>query len=167
MADEPQPDPPSGADGALTADELEIAEKKVAGGPGSSVRAIGEAVDLSASQVSRILRRPHVARWVARLQIDAQEAIRGSLVRNAPAALATIVSIMRNDRNPAAVRLTAAIALLDRTLPKAVHLSSPSGGPVEVDMRTDAERLRDAAANMAAADIGLPPVPEGGAYDDG
>ena len=152
-------DPPSGADGALTADELEIAEKKVAGGAGSSVRAIGAAVNLSASQVSRILRRPHVARWIACLQIDAQEAIRGSLVRNAPAALATIIGIMRNDKNPAAVRLTAAIALLDRTLPKAVHLSGPAGGPIEVGIHTT-DQARELIPTPGA-DLGIPEPEDG------
>ena len=157
-------DPPSGADGALTADELEIAEKKVAGGAGSSVRAIGAAVNLSASQVSRILRRPHVARWIACLQIDAQEAIRGSLVRNAPAALATIIGIMRNDKNPAAVRLTAAIALLDRTLPKAVHLSGPAGGPIEVGIHTTdqaRELIRNELTATPVADLGIPEPEDG------
>lgn len=144
-------DPPSGADGALTAQELEIAERKIAGGAGSSVRAIGEAVGLSFSQVSRILRRPHVERWIVRLQIDAQEAIRGSLVRNAPAALATIIGIMRNDKNPAAVRLTAAIALLDRTLPKAVHLSGPAGGPIAVSMEQTALNTVEHASDAAVS----------------
>jgi len=144
-------DPPSGADGALTADELEIAEKRVAGGAGSSVRAIGAAVNLSASQVSRILRRPHVARWIACLQIDAQEAIRGSLVRNAPAALATIIGIMRNDRNPVAVRLTAAIAVLDRTLPKAVHVSGPAGGPITVSTEQTALNTVEHASDAAVS----------------
>jgi len=157
-------DPPSGADGALTADELEIAEKRVAGGAGSSVRAIGAAVNLSASQVSRILRRPHVARWIACLQIDAQEAIRGSLVRNAPAALATIIGIMRNDRNPVAVRLTAAIAVLDRTLPKAVHVSGPAGGPIEVGIHTTdqaRELIRNELTATPVADLGIPEPEDG------
>ena len=144
-------DPPSGADGALTAQELEIAEKKVAGGAGSSVRAIGEAVGLSFSQVSRILRRPHVARWIACLQIDAQEAIRGSLVRNAPAALATVIGIMRNDKNPVAVRLTAAIAVLDRTLPKAVHVSGPAGGPITVSTEQTALNTVEHASDAAVS----------------
>lgn len=169
----------------LTPVQLTIAVHTAAGRlTCSQIGALPE-VDLGPSQVCRIQALPPVRAYVDEIRRDSEERNRTLFLEaSASAALAVLdlipemVRIAQGRPDPAgegedgyvpahAARVAAFTALHKVATANKLEVSGPRGGPIEVDMRTDAERLRDAAANMAAADIGLPPVPEGGAYGDG
>jgi len=144
-------------------------------------------VDLGASQVCRIQARPEIRAYVEELRRDAEERNRTLFVEaSASAALAVLdlipemVRIARGEPDPGedgeggavpghAARVAAFTALHKVSTANRLELSGPRGGPIEVDVQTDVERLRATAATLAAAELGAqrdPAVPDGGIYAD-
>src|SRR5262245_5812979 len=69
----------------------------------------------------------------------------------APDAIKTLVDVMKNPKSPAAARVSAATAILDRGYGKPTQaIAGPDGeGPVEVKQITDHDRVMALAAFLA------------------
>jgi hypothetical protein len=118
---------------ALDAQELLCADGRLAGELLSQI-ALKFDPPMSKSGVHRVLARPHVQAYIDSVHRDAQDALRKSVVRATPGAVATLIEVHRDKKLPAAARVTAARTLLEIGLPREpidVRVSGNPEAPIE------------------------------------
>ena len=106
--------------------ELKIAQGLM---EGRSTRDIGAAIDMSASQVCRIGKYPHVVAYIETLRADIQEQVRRKIVSATTTAADTLLQIARNKGAKDQARVMAARTLLELGFPRdpvrIVHAGEP------------------------------------------
>lgn len=118
---------------ALDERELACADGRLAGENLSQI-ALRFDPPMSKSGVWRVLERAHVAAYIDSVHRDAQDALRKSIVRATPGAVATLIEVHRDKKVAAAARVTAARTLLEIGLPREpvdVRVSGNPEAPIE------------------------------------
>ena len=140
----------------LDAQELLCADGRLAGELLSQI-ALKFDPPMSKSGVHRVLARPHVQAYIDSVHRDAQDALRKSVVRATPGAVATLIEVHRDKKVPAAARVTAARTLLEIGLPKEPleirHSGNPEAPIEHVHAGHVVAGMSDAAIEAAVAQI--------------
>jgi IS30 family transposase len=133
----------------LTEQELTVAQAML---DGCSVREIAALIGYSHTGAHCIMRRPHVAAWVAECQREAQDAVRRAIVRAAPEAVRVLRSIATDDDAAPSSRVAAASKLVDMSVPRqsSVELTGRGGGALRVEIGPDTPD--DVLERLAAAE---------------